>query len=370
MRISYPLIVISRILEIGTRFVFLGICLRSLDLKGYGEVSYMIALFQFIASALFASSLASMTRVVPEKLLSAFSFATLLLFAIFYLIFGAPALIFLFYSFLYILNGWYGVQQSQALFGILRGLAFLGQLLFILYYPGDVDTSKIMMSFVVPAIIMITQIPFRSLGLDLPKKNDFMTYSKFQFQGITFQFTKIVERWVAKIILDQHFFGLYSTFRDLINAANLTIFSPVYQTQFKRLSMGSDYRPVLRRWSIFWIVALAAGIVVIQALPQLLNLITDKLNLKLQSSDIMILSFLACLDFFKAFFLMILEAGHKLRKMLTLNVVDILLQVSLLVFLIIKLDHYVEILILFFSRMTIVTSISIFLSSRYEPVNT
>ncbi len=365
----YTVIIFSRVIEIISRFMFLATCLSSLTLAEYGEVSYNIAVFQYIGLALFAACLPAMTKVPPEKLLSFLTILALGVFVPSYLIFGNSAFIFLFYSFLYILNGWYGVQDKQTLFGILRGVSFVGQLVILRYGFTSIDNDAIFMSFGFPALVMITQYPFKKFRISFPDKNELKTYLQFQTQSLTFQSTKMTERWIAKFILGEVGFGLYSTFRDLINAVNLTLFSPLYQTKFKKLADGLDYKKLVRPWIAFWVIGIAAGIALVLLAPSMTQNILQALKIKLSSQDVIYLGVLFGLDFFKAFFLMTLEAKKKLRSMFFLNISDIGIQLALAVLIFTEFGDYSRMLFLFFGRGAMITAATIWMNKRYESLN-
>lgn len=356
---AYIPVVGSRIVEVGSRFVFLGLCLRELSLAEYGAVSFKIALYQFFASALAASALAGMSKIRPEALLVSLVTTTTLIFSIILIIDSSSSLIFLFYGLLYILNGWYGVQKNQLKFSMIRSLAFASQLIWLLLQKGHISPQTIFLSFIPPAVVLLTQLPYTALFNSFLTRDELKTYMHIQFQSITFQFTKISERWIAKIILDEQFFGLFSSFRDLVNAVNLTVFSPLYQTKFKSLSMGEHIRPLLRQWGVFWIIVSIVAGLFIQLGPSVLNMISEILNLKFTERDYGILTILVILDFFKAFFLMNLEANHRLRSMFYLNVMDVLLQMLFLALTLVVIAGYFKLVFFLVCRGIVITILTV-----------
>ncbi|MES2528856.1 MAG: hypothetical protein V4598_17350 [Bdellovibrionota bacterium] len=365
----YTIIIFSRVIEIISRFMFLATCLSALTLVEYGEVSYNIALFQYVGLALFAACLPAMTKVPAEKLLSLLTIVALAVFAISYLFFGNSSFIFLFYGFLYILNGWYGVQEKQTLFGILRGVSFVGQLVILRYGFSKITGDAIFLSFGFPALVLLSQYPFKKFRMNFPDKNELKTYLQFQGQGLTFQSTKMTERWIAKLILGEAGFGLYSTFRDLINAVNLTLFSPLYQTKFKKLAEGLDYKKIVRPWIAFWVIGIAVGISLIFVVPSMVQNILNALKIKLSSEDLIYLGFLFGLDFFKAFFLMTLEAKKRLSSMFLLNIADIGIQLAMAAMIFTEFGDYSRMLFLFFGRAVMITAATIWMNKSNESLN-
>ena len=335
---SYLIIVLLRFLEIIARFSFLGQSLKLFNLEIYGEVSYKMAFYQFGASILYSGSLQSLSKyqvenhdkknaVMTTLFLLAFIFSLIL-----YLVDGPASLIFLFYSLLYIENGWFGSSGDQIIFNCFRSISFTAQAIFFFIPLGPDLQSHFYFSFGISSLTLLISIPIKNFNFQLLPLTDWQNFIKFQAHNLTFQLTKISERWVFKFILDKKTFGLYSSIRDLINAANLTFFSPMYQVYYKRLSQGEDYSILLRRSLYFIVSVMSLGLIINEFFGiYILELFAKYGVLKFNKLYLSMLIILFSLDFLRSLQMMIFEARHRFKTLFQSHLLDfIFLGMSLL----------------------------------------
>jgi hypothetical protein len=327
---SYLSIVLNRVLEVVSRFFFLGQCLKLFSLENYGTVSYKIALYQFVASMLYSGTLQSLSKYSASEhgkqrsILTTLFLAALLGTVTLALLDGTEALIFLFYGLLYIQNGWYGTQENQVLFSTLRSLAFVAQAVFFTWFVTGDLVSGVYQSFGAAGAVLLLCFPYRKLAPGVLPLHEWGVFFKFQLHNLVFQFTKIAERWTLLFILDKKTFGLYSSIRDLINAANLTFFSPVYLTYYKRLARGADYRPFLRGSTVGLLLFSLLGVAGVQGLGGYLLLALEKQGIaKFSVLDITLVVVLLALDFYKSVLMMLFESRHKFRNLFEAHFLDL-----------------------------------------------
>ncbi len=358
---SYFLIVLNRVLEVVSRFFFLGQCLKLFDFESYGTISYKIALYQFIASMLYSGTLQSLSKYSADEhgkqqsLLTTLSLVALIGAGFLYIFDGSEALIFLFYGLLYIQNGWYGTQENQVFFSTMRSLAFVAQAIFFTWFvPGDL-ISGVYLSFGAASIVLLACFPYQKLVASVLPWEDWGIFFKFQIHNLVFQFTKIAERSTLLLILDKKTFGLYSSIRDIINAANLTFFSPVYLTYYKKLANGADFRPFLRRSTAGLLAFSVLGVLWVQGLGGYILMALEKLGIaKFSIFDITFVVILLALDFYKAILMMIFESRHKFRILFQAHFVDLATLCVSMVLFFSSLSYYGRLLVVLSSRLLLV----------------
>lgn len=334
---SYLYIVLFRIIEIISRFFFLGLCLRNLSLENYGKLSYFTALLQFVATILFSGTLQSLSQLKDEDdnkkkyFLYSLSLISVLVFIIFFATLKNVAYIFIFYSILYISTGWSATTGNQLRFSAIRSFSFLIQASSIYISKDSNIIEKCYQSYGFASLALLTCFPWRSLKMGVPSLNEWSHFFKFQGHNLTFQFTKIVERWVMLFLLNEKSFGLYSTYRDLINAFNLALFSPLYQIYYKKLVMGFDYKKMYRKFIKYIIILMIIGeiICLIFPFPITKSLVLLKLE-HLSITDLALLILLCGLDFSRSLLMMIAESKNQFKRLFTSHFFDIAILVFFL----------------------------------------
>ena len=358
---NYFAIVLFRIIEISSRFIFLGQCLKKLNLEGYGTLSYNTALLQFFSSLLFSGTLQSLSRfgeedeIKKKQLLSSLSILAASGTLILYAIFGNATFIFTFYSFLYILTGWHGTNNNQIVFSVFRSLSFLTQLIFFNISGEPQIIERSYLSFGAAALILVVCFPWKSLSYGKLSTGDWINFIKFQAHNLSFQLTKIVERWVMLFLLDDKTFGLYSSFRDIINAANLTIFSPIYQIYFKKIASGANHKAILTKIVAIVVFFVFLSMAVCLFVP---NLVTKFLLIlefrKFNVANIMTILIFFTLDFLRSIQMMLYEAKTHFKTLFLSHSLDIALLLICLILAFTQFSFYLKMIAILFSRLTMV----------------
>lgn len=355
---SYFFIVLFRLLEILSRFFFLGQCLKIFSFEVYGEISYRIAFYQFIASMLYSGTLQSLSKYSIEEfskqksIITSLFFIALTLTALMFLFDGYPVFIFLFYAILYIMNGWYGTQDGQIVFSFIRSLSFVGQVLFFSFIPTNSIVTHIYLSFGISTLILLTFFPFKLIHPQLIPLKEWGVFFKFQVHNLSFQLTKITERSTLLLILDKKTFGLYSSMRDIINAANLAFFSPIYQTYYKKLANGFNYKSLLRTWTIILVSGSVAGIGISWFFGDLILMILVKIGIKkFTDMDLLVIIFFLSLDFFRSIQMMIFESKLKFKTLYLSHALDFLILGLSTLLIFSNVLHYTRLFLVLFCRL-------------------
>lgn len=356
---SYFSIVLFRFLEIVSRFLFLGQCLKLFSLEGYGEISYRIALYQFMASILYSGTLQSLCKYsISESLKQRSILTTLILIAlgstaIMLMVDGYASYIFLFYSLLYIQNGWYGTKDNQILFSSFRSLSFVGQALFFTFVTSNDLKNHVYISFGIASLLLLSCFPYRHLYFKFLPIKEWATFFKFQIHNMSFQFTKISERWALLFILDKKTFGLYSSIRDIINAANLTFFSPIYQTYYRKLSSGTtDHRRLLKVSFYVLLICLFSGLISIIISEDYFLFILERFGIaKFEISDFGAIIVLLTLDFYRSLQMMIIESKFKFKVLYQSHFLDFIILGLSTTLIFTNVLNYWRLFVVLFSRL-------------------
>ncbi len=358
---NYLWIVLNRVIEIVSRFFFLGQCLRIFNLEEYGVVSYKIAFYQFFTSVLYSGTLQSLSRYSDHedgkqrRILTSLFLVAIGLTGIFYGFAGTESAVFMFYSLLYILNGWYGARENPILFSTFRSLAFLAQAILFTLDSGGEPLALVFKSFWAASLILLLSFPFRSLDRGFLPVQEWKVFFKFQLHNLSFQLTKIAERWALLYILDQKSFGLYSSIRDLLNAGNLTFFSPIYQTCYKRLTMASERLKIMKQ-SILGITALfVSGMLGLFFLDAYVLKGLEVLGVsKFSSLDLYLLVALFSGDLLRSVYMMLFESKERFQNLYESHFIDFLVLSLSLTLVLTSITSYGKLFVVLFSRLVCV----------------
>lgn len=322
---DYVLILSARLIEVVVRFAFLTLIIRFFTTEEFGQISMTIAILQGVAALIFSASLQTFTFLEGAKKSGLFNF--LFWFAIIVtcglaVIYRAEASVFLFYSVLYLLTGWYTSNNRQATFSFVRAAAFIPPLGTILYQGENLTAASVYFSFLIGAACFLVALPWSCLRQNLYVP-DLNLFKKFQAHNVLFQGTKIAERVVFDALLDSRTFGFYAIVRDFTNAVNLTFFSSFYQLYFKRVAMNGVAQ--------FKVAAIKTEFLILLAVLLLSTFFLDvqvraAANVFFQK-EFPPLFFTALLgicaaDLLKAIGLMAVESSRAFRKIITLDIVD------------------------------------------------